>query len=211
MRTLRTKRRILWEVFSIRKIAVSLPQSQHFALQYCQLESKLESNMAAATHPQNQALTSWKEIAAYLGKGVRTVQRWEVDLGLPVRRPGGREKGIVCASPQDHWLATRWSQRPAPTPAAVAPQPTPASPPIQAARELWGEHRQLVGEVQRTLQDLVDRCQTLALLIAQSRNLRMRSAFPISEAQSVRPRVIQMRHSNASCSLSRKCSGLSSA
>lgn len=31
-------------------------------------------------------LTSWKEIADYIGKGTRTVQRWERDLGLPVRR-----------------------------------------------------------------------------------------------------------------------------
>lgn len=31
-------------------------------------------------------LNSWKEIAAYLGRGTRTVQRWEVDLGLPVHR-----------------------------------------------------------------------------------------------------------------------------
>ncbi len=30
-------------------------------------------------------LNSWKEIACYLGRGVRTVQRYERDLGLPVR------------------------------------------------------------------------------------------------------------------------------
>jgi hypothetical protein len=33
-------------------------------------------------------LSSWKEIAAYLGKGLRTVQRWERKRGLPVRRIG---------------------------------------------------------------------------------------------------------------------------
>lgn len=32
-------------------------------------------------------LTSWKEIAQYMGKGVRTVQRWEEQFGLPIRRP----------------------------------------------------------------------------------------------------------------------------
>ena len=31
-------------------------------------------------------LNSWKEIADYLGRGVRTAQRWEVELHLPVRR-----------------------------------------------------------------------------------------------------------------------------
>ena len=51
-------------------------------------------------------LTSWKEIAQYLGKGVRTVQRWERDMGLPVRRPQGRDKGVVFALAEDidDWL-----------------------------------------------------------------------------------------------------------
>jgi hypothetical protein len=52
------------------------------------------------------AFTSWKEIAAYLGKGVRTVQRWETQLGLPVRRPQKHNKGFVLALPEeiDEWL-----------------------------------------------------------------------------------------------------------
>ncbi len=32
-------------------------------------------------------LNSWKQIAEYVGRGVRTVQRWEHKLGLRVRRP----------------------------------------------------------------------------------------------------------------------------
>jgi hypothetical protein len=54
-------------------------------------------------------LTSWKEIARYMGKGVRTVQRWEQDFGLPVRRPLGSDKKAVLARPRDldTWLALR--------------------------------------------------------------------------------------------------------
>ncbi len=40
----------------------------------------------------NGDLNGWKEIAAHLGKAVRTAQRWEEELGLPVHRipgPGG--------------------------------------------------------------------------------------------------------------------------
>ena len=53
-----------------------------------------------------EPLGSWKEIAGYLGKGVRTVQRWEQDLGLPVRRPKSRSKGVVFALAEDidEWL-----------------------------------------------------------------------------------------------------------
>lgn len=63
------------------------------------------------------ALTCWKDIAHYFGKGVRTVQRWERDFGLPVRRPKGASgnsvKSPVAASPRDLelWMKCRWSLR----------------------------------------------------------------------------------------------------
>ncbi len=46
---------------------------------------------------QRRSLNCWKEIAAYLGCGVRTAQRWEGNLGLPVRRPNSSEYRIVVA------------------------------------------------------------------------------------------------------------------
>jgi CheY-like chemotaxis protein len=56
----------------------------------------------------SSVLHSWKEIARYLGCGVRTVQRWEHDLGLPVRRPRGEIRSAVIAltADLDAWLAT---------------------------------------------------------------------------------------------------------
>lgn len=61
---------------------------------------------AVGVVPMRTVLSSWKEIAAYLGKGVRTVQRWERELGLPVRRPRPNERQIVLAFPDelDAWL-----------------------------------------------------------------------------------------------------------
>lgn len=54
-------------------------------------------------------LNSWKEIARYLGRGVRTCQRWERDLNLPVRRPRNRTRSAVMALPGelDAWVASR--------------------------------------------------------------------------------------------------------
>jgi hypothetical protein len=54
-----------------------------------------------------QVLNSWKEVAIYLRRGVRTVQRWEMELGLPVRRPRGKSRSAVIAfKPElDFWLA----------------------------------------------------------------------------------------------------------
>jgi hypothetical protein len=51
-------------------------------------------------------LSSWKEIAAYVGRSIRTVQRWERELGLPVHRPNGKTDGVVIALPAelDGWV-----------------------------------------------------------------------------------------------------------
>jgi len=42
-------------------------------------------------------LSSWKEIADYFGVSVRTVQHWEEERGLPVRRLPGGGRGRVFA------------------------------------------------------------------------------------------------------------------
>jgi hypothetical protein len=57
------------------------------------------------TLQDEHVLGSWKEIAAYLGKGVRTVQRYERELGLPIRRPNDQRQ-IVFAYPSElrSWL-----------------------------------------------------------------------------------------------------------
>lgn len=54
-------------------------------------------------------LSGWKEVANYLHVGVRTAQRWESDLGLPVRRPRGRKRSAVLADGHelDLWLRSR--------------------------------------------------------------------------------------------------------
>jgi len=54
-----------------------------------------------------QFLSGWKEIANYLGKGVRTVQRYEHQMGLPVRRPAAKPRGSVVATlaELDGWVS----------------------------------------------------------------------------------------------------------
>lgn len=42
-------------------------------------------------------LYSWKEIAAYMCRGVRTLQRYEKQLGFPVHRLAGRKTGSIVA------------------------------------------------------------------------------------------------------------------
>ncbi|MBV9671181.1 MAG: hypothetical protein JOZ43_09520, partial [Acidobacteriales bacterium] len=52
-------------------------------------------------------LHSWKDIARFMGCGVRTAQRWE-KLGLPVHRPYNKPRSPVLASTQE---LLAWAQR----------------------------------------------------------------------------------------------------
>jgi hypothetical protein len=70
--------------------------------------------MTTQISQQIEVLSSWKDIAKYAGKGVRTVQRWEQHLGLPVRRPAGQTRKstvLVYRSDMEEWMAAQFSVR----------------------------------------------------------------------------------------------------
>lgn len=46
-------------------------------------------------------LQSWKQIAKYVGRTERTVQRWELEFGFPVHRPSGKSRSSVMALAQE--------------------------------------------------------------------------------------------------------------
>ena len=57
---------------------------------------------------QEQILNGWKRIAEYLDRDTRTVQRWEMHRGLPIRRIPGEARSSVYAvkADIDRWLTT---------------------------------------------------------------------------------------------------------
>src|SRR5437899_1981018 len=58
---------------------------------------------------RDDRLDSWKEIAVYLNRAVRTVQRWARKAGLPVHRLATEKRGAIYAyrSEIDAW----WDHR----------------------------------------------------------------------------------------------------
>ena len=72
-------------------------------------------------------LDGWKDIASYLGRSPRSVQRWERDLGLPVHRiptPDGGTIVYALRSEVDAWRSRRGEGvRTALAPGAPAPSP----------------------------------------------------------------------------------------
>ena len=65
-------------------------------------------------------LDSWKEIASYLHRGTRTVQRWEREEGLPIHRLQHDKLGSVYAfrSELDAWWNSRGAALPGDAPQA---------------------------------------------------------------------------------------------
>jgi hypothetical protein len=61
---------------------------------------------AAEIRTQRGTLHSWKEIASYIRRVVRTIQRYEVLIGLPIHRPAGTSRSAVMAFSDeiDAWL-----------------------------------------------------------------------------------------------------------
>ena len=74
--------------------------------------------MASAPRPDTpETLNGWKDIAGYLGKSVRSVQRWERELGLPVHRINTPDGGQIVFANRveiDEWKRAQDAAKPAP-------------------------------------------------------------------------------------------------
>ncbi len=119
---------------------------------------------------ESTVLSSWKDIARYLGKGVRTVQRWERHLGLPVRRPiGASQKSAVLLyrGDVDAWLATRFSARGLEKSEAQADQSSRTARStlregIRTAHELRTANHRLTEQITASIRLLTERCDLLS-------------------------------------------------
>jgi tetratricopeptide (TPR) repeat protein len=58
---------------------------------------------------KRRVLESWKEISDYLSRSIKTCQRWEVELGLPIHRIDGTPSARVFAYADelDGWMAEK--------------------------------------------------------------------------------------------------------
>ncbi len=76
-------------------------------------------------------LDSWGEIASYLGREVRTVQRWERTEDLPVHRHEHKKKSTVYAyaGELDAWIKQRQPKDDPEADAAFVPEPDVDAPP----------------------------------------------------------------------------------
>jgi hypothetical protein len=90
------------------------------------VDNKMNISMRSPLEARRDCLDSWKEIAVYLRREVRTVQRWEKREGLPVHRQFHTKAGTVCAFKHeiDAWFENR---------CRVVNKPAPQSQPSDQA------------------------------------------------------------------------------
>lgn len=124
--------------------------------------------MATLPNPpaRDEVLNSWKDIAKYLDRGVRTVQRWEAELALPVRRPRGKPRSGVLAlrSELDHWLSACPATRHG-TQIDASPGHDSFEPLFQNTSNLVSQSRMLRTELARFRADLVRLREDLRLTV----------------------------------------------
>ncbi len=126
------------------------------------------------TIDNGSTFTCWKEIAAYLGKGIRTVQRWEREFGLPVKRPNARCKGIVRASREelDEWMKTKWSRRAIADAERIPNLATVRDCSVESnvakLAELRACNHELVTQFGELLRALRSRCEELRVTVCQN-------------------------------------------
>lgn len=124
----------------------------------------------------SQILGSWKEIASYMGKSVRTVQRWET-MGLPVKRPLVRAKGVVQASrvDLDRWMASEWALRAGFSKAKANEHTSNGSHEngathCEVARDIRDSNRRLISEIEIIIAKLHQECRSLENSLRRPRN-----------------------------------------
>ena len=95
--------------------------------------------VAGSSVTPERRLSSWKEIAVYFGRDVRTVQLWEQKEGLPIHRQEHSARASVYAYPSelDQWFNERLRKRPLETEPAPAEAATVPALRLHQAGRKW--------------------------------------------------------------------------
>jgi hypothetical protein len=119
-------------------------------------------------------LDSWKEIAGYVGRDVRTAIRWERERGLPVHRVPGEKRGgvFVFTGEIDRWLLS------VAIPADHSGMPEgPATPEPGATRRLAEQERAAEGR-RRSVQSRWLAVLAGALVLLPLLGIALRAGIP---------------------------------
>src|SRR5215469_6561816 len=126
-----------------------------------------------------EVFSGWKTIAQYLGKTVRTVQRYERDLRLPVRRPAHKNRGasvLATKSEIDCWVRSasmRWRPEiPRASLDATEYEVEKLGEAVVRMRTLCNEARRLKREFSESRRTFSDQMQLIRTALASNKALK---------------------------------------
>jgi hypothetical protein len=127
---------------------------------------------------ERKVLHSWKDISNYMGYGVRTLQRYEGQRGLPVHRPAGKTRSAVLAFSDelDLWLSgtsTRGNDAQTATPRKLTKAPPRG---LQAMTAKAKRSQEMARSVHQASLQQAKRVENLIEKLNQLRTARLKSA-----------------------------------
>ncbi len=124
-------------------------------------------------------LNSWKEIAAYLGRGVRTVQRWHCELHLPVHkvRPSFRSPVFAYKSELDFWMKQNAERSREDSNDVIAEDCGKVAPAAWRTTKMAGEMQLIIGKQHDRLKRVSEQVNRLVQLQKTNR-AKLSSAPP---------------------------------
>ena len=148
---------------------------------------------------RSEIMSGWKDIANYLGKGVRTVQRYEREGALPVHRPPHKKAGSVVArkGELDAWVATMPS-RATFSLNQTCPETSEAAV-FQSLKRNFADALRLREEMVRLRNDLHNTIEMLRACIefvhcdAEQRDIQFRTGILIA-ADQMKPKLNRFLH-----------------
>src|SRR5215831_11156431 len=93
-------------IMAISKIEIGARRKRRHQIRVCAWPISLRrvSGCMVPEPRPHKELNSWQDVASHLGVSVRTAQKWEKTLGLPIRRmPGPRGRIVADPAELDQW------------------------------------------------------------------------------------------------------------
>ena len=152
-------------------VRVNMTQLLRTSLSDSPRDNQNTPNLASMhTNPVGESarLTGWKEIGNFVGRGVRTVQRWTTELELPVHRIRNSPRSPVFAfkSELDWWMRKRAMDNGSTH--QLVPHQYQTSFTIRKARLLKTRCRSLNVDLHQQLQCLMQNLDSLRALTGKS-------------------------------------------
>ncbi len=106
-----------------------------------------DQGVSAPVHWTGERLDSWKEVASYFRREVRTVQLWEKSEGLPVRRQVHQKRGSVYAYRRE--LEAWWIARSAISSRGLPAPEGQSGPAVRMSQAITQESLYRIGVVKQ--------------------------------------------------------------